>query len=58
MTDMTDMTDVPSPDPDGAFAPISEQVDAFKRAIEAIVLVAHDPVSAELLAHLLEPPTT
>jgi segregation and condensation protein B len=30
----------------------------FKRAIEAIVLVAHDPVPAELLAQLLEEPTT
>jgi segregation and condensation protein B len=29
-----------------------------KRAIEAIVLVAHDPVPAELLAQLLEVPTT
>ena len=29
----------------------------FKRAIEAIVLVAHDPVPAELLAQLLEEPT-
>lgn len=29
----------------------------LKRAIEAIVLVAHDPVPAELLAQLLEEPT-
>ena len=38
----------------------SDPVDAtveFKRAIEAIVLVAHDPVPAELLAQLLEEPT-
>jgi segregation and condensation protein B len=31
--------------------------DELKRAIEAIVLVAHDPVPAELLAQLLEEPT-
>lgn len=29
----------------------------YKRAIESIVLVAHDPVPAELLAQLLEEPT-
>ncbi len=32
--------------------------EEFRRAIEAIVLVAHDPVPAELLAQLLEEPTT
>jgi len=36
--------------------PIDDQVDAFKRAIEAVVLVAHDPVAPELLAQLLEQP--
>ncbi len=38
----------------------SDPVDAaaeHKRAIESIVLVAHDPVPAELLAQLLEEPT-
>ncbi len=30
----------------------------LRRAIEAIILVAHDPVPAELLAQLLEEPTT
>ena len=36
--------------------PIDDQVAAFKRAIEAVVLVAHDPVAPELLAQLLEQP--
>ena len=35
--------------PDGAIS--------YKRAIESIVLVAHDPVQPELLAQLLEQPT-
>jgi segregation and condensation protein B len=35
----------------------SERIAEFKRAIEAIVLVAHDPVPAELLAQLFEEPT-
>jgi segregation and condensation protein B len=35
--------------PDGA--------NSYKRAIESIVLVAHDPVQPELLAQLLEQPT-
>ncbi len=58
------MTDFPPPDTadapesDHPFEPISDQVEAFKRAIEAIVLVAHDPVPADLLAQLLEQPTT
>jgi segregation and condensation protein B len=34
------------------------EVNEFKRAIESIVLVAHDPVPPELLAQLLEQPTT
>lgn len=33
------------------------RVDEYKRAIESIILVAHDPVPAELLAQLLEEPT-
>ncbi len=37
---------------------VDERVREYKRAIEAIVLVAHDPVPAELLAQLLEAPTT
>lgn len=34
-----------------------EQVADFKRVIESIALVAHDPVPIELLAQLLEQPT-
>ena len=37
--------------------PADERVVEYKRAIESIVLVAHDPVPAELLAQLLEEPT-
>ncbi len=40
------------------FVPIDDQVAAFKRAIEAIVLVAHDPVPVDLLAQLIEQPTS
>jgi segregation and condensation protein B len=36
--------------------PTDDPVAAFKRAIEAVVLVAHDPVPPELLAQLLEQP--
>ncbi len=36
--------------------PLDERVVEYKRAIESIVLVAHDPVPAELLAQLLEEP--
>lgn len=36
--------------------PVADQVAAFKRAIEAVVLVSHDPVPTELLAQLLEQP--
>jgi segregation and condensation protein B len=35
-----------------------DRVAEHKQAIEAIVLVAHDPVPAELLAQLLEQPTS
>jgi segregation and condensation protein B len=38
------------------FLPVDEQVAAFKRAIEAVVLVSHDPVPTDLLAQLLEQP--
>jgi segregation and condensation protein B len=41
----------------GRTEPADERVAEYKRAIEAIVLVAHDPVPAELLAQLLEEPT-
>ena len=37
--------------------PVEEQIAAFKRAIEAVVLVSHDPVPTDLLAQLLEQPT-
>jgi segregation and condensation protein B len=36
--------------------PVDEQIAGFKRAIEAVALVAHDPVAPELLAQLLEQP--
>jgi segregation and condensation protein B len=36
---------------------VDDRVAEYKRAIEAIVLVAHDPVPADLLAQLLEEPT-
>jgi segregation and condensation protein B len=36
--------------------PVDDQIAAFKRAIEAVLLVAHDPVEPELLAQLLEQP--
>jgi len=39
-------------------APVEEQIAELKRAIESIILVAHDPVAPELLAQLLEQPTT
>jgi segregation and condensation protein B len=42
--------------PSDDLLPVDEQVEAFKRAIEAVVLVAHDPVAPELLAQLLEQP--
>jgi segregation and condensation protein B len=42
----------PEPTADGP-----DRVAESKRAIESIVLVAHDPVPAELLAQLLEEPT-
>jgi segregation and condensation protein B len=48
------MTDMPTPD---FISPVEDQIAEFKRAIESIVLVAHDPVPPELLAQLLEQPT-
>ncbi len=36
--------------------PVEEQVAAFKRAIEAVIIVSHDPVPTDLLAQLLEQP--
>jgi segregation and condensation protein B len=44
--------------PDEILVPVEDQIAAFKRAIEAIVLVAHDPVSPEMLAQLIEQPVT
>ena len=35
---------------------VDDPAAGFKRAIEAVVLVAHDPVEPELLAQLLEQP--
>ncbi len=43
---------------DDAVAARDALIAECKRAIEAIVLVAHDPVPADLLAQLLEEPTT
>ena len=50
------MTDELSDAPDAPDAP-DARVAEYKRAIESIVLVSHDPVPAELLAQLLEEPT-
>ena len=36
--------------------PVDEQVAAFKRAIEAVIMVSHDPVPIDLLAQLIEQP--
>jgi segregation and condensation protein B len=36
--------------------PVDDAVAGFKRAIEAVLLVAHDPVEPELMAQLLEQP--
>ena len=41
---------------DEELLPVEDSVAGFKRAIEAVVLVAHDPVEPELLAQLLEQP--
>jgi segregation and condensation protein B len=42
---------------DDLLTPGDDRVDELKQAIEAIVLVAHDPVPLDLLAQLLEQPT-
>ncbi|MEO6571210.1 MAG: SMC-Scp complex subunit ScpB [Ilumatobacteraceae bacterium] len=36
--------------------PVHDQIASFKRAIEAVVMVSHDPVPTDLLAQLLEQP--
>jgi len=36
--------------------PVGDQIAAFKRAIEAVLMVASDPVQPEVLAQLLEQP--
>lgn len=41
-----------------ALVPVEEQIAAFKRAIEAVIMVSHDPVPTDLLAQLLEQPIT
>ncbi len=43
--------------PDDILDPADDQVAEYQRAIEAIVLVAHEPVPPEVLAQLLEQPT-
>ena len=43
---------------DGFADEVPDAAASYKRAIESIVLVAHDPVPPELLAQLLEQPTT
>jgi segregation and condensation protein B len=50
-------TDTPDQYPDTPDQYTDTRVLDAKRAIEAIVLVAHEPVPAELLAQLLEEPT-
>ena len=50
--------DVESSLADEILVPVHDQIAAFKRAIEAIVLVAHDPVPPEMLAQLIEQPAT
>jgi segregation and condensation protein B len=51
------MPDEFSGNDESAGEPVDDRVAEYKRAIESIVLVAHDPVPAELLAQLLEEPT-
>lgn len=36
--------------------PVDQQIASFKRAIEAVIMVSHDPVPIDLLAQLLEQP--
>jgi segregation and condensation protein B len=42
---------------DDILHPVDDQVAEYKRAIESIVLVSHEPVPVELLAQLLEQST-
>jgi segregation and condensation protein B len=42
---------------DDILTPVEERITELKRAIESVVMVAHDPVPPELLAQLLEQPT-
>ncbi len=50
------MSDVPNVSDD--FTPVKDQIAGFKRAIEAVLLIAQDPVPPELLAQLLEQPVS
>jgi len=52
---MTDELLPPEPTPSPE---LSNDAAEYRRAIEAVVLVAHDPVPPELLAQLLERPVT
>ncbi len=36
--------------------PVEQQIASFKRAIEAVIMVSHDPVPTDLLAQLIEQP--
>lgn len=36
--------------------PVDQQIASFKRAIEAVIMVSHDPVPTDLLAQLIEQP--
>jgi len=49
--------DRPNHDLPNQDVPVADGSASYKRAIESIVLVAHDPVAPELLAQLLEQPT-
>jgi segregation and condensation protein B len=51
------MSDDPTPTSDD-LNPVDEQVASFKRAIEAVIMVSHDPVPTDLLAQLLEQPAS
>lgn len=52
---MTDELLPPDPEPTPE---LSNDAAEYRRAIEAVVMVAHDPVPPELLAQLLERPVT
>ncbi len=36
--------------------PVQDQIASFKRAIEAVIMVSHDPVPTDLMAQLIEQP--